>query len=44
MGSQSAGAFFGESMFYRVAQASKIALVALVQDLRARKFVLLDTA
>lgn len=37
------GAFFGESMFHRVTDASKIALVALVQHLRARKFALLDT-
>jgi len=37
------GAFFGESMFHCVTDASKIALVALVQHLRARKFVLLDT-
>jgi len=37
------GAFFGESMFHRVTDASKVALVALVQRLRARKFVLLDT-
>ena len=37
------GAFFGESMFHRVTDASKIALVALVQYLRAKKFVLLDT-
>ena len=37
------GAFFGESMFHRVTDASKIALVALVAQLRARKFVLLDT-
>jgi len=37
------GAFFGESMFHRVTDASKIALVALVDHLRARKFVLLDT-
>jgi leucyl/phenylalanyl-tRNA--protein transferase len=37
------GAFFGESMFHRVTNASKIALVALVEHLRARKFVLLDT-
>ena len=36
------GAFFGESMFHRVTDASKIALVALVEHLRARKFVLLD--
>lgn len=37
------GAFFGESMFHNVTDASKIALVALVERLRARKFVLLDT-
>jgi leucyl/phenylalanyl-tRNA--protein transferase len=37
------GAFFGESMFHRVRDASKIALVALVERLRARKFALLDT-
>ena len=37
------GGFFGESMFHRVTDASKIALVALVEHLRARKFVLLDT-
>jgi leucyl/phenylalanyl-tRNA---protein transferase len=37
------GAFFGESMFHRVTDASKIALVALVEHLRVRKFTLLDT-
>jgi leucyl/phenylalanyl-tRNA--protein transferase len=37
------GAFFGESMFHYVTDASKIALVALVAHLRARKFALLDT-
>jgi leucyl/phenylalanyl-tRNA---protein transferase len=37
------GAFFGESMFYRVTDASKITLVALMEHLRARKFVLVDT-
>jgi leucyl/phenylalanyl-tRNA--protein transferase len=37
------GAFFGESMFHRVADASKVALAALVERLRARGFVLLDT-
>jgi len=37
------GAFFGESMFHSVTDASKIALVVLVEHLRARKFVLLDT-
>ena len=37
------GAFFGESMFHRVNDASKIALVALVERLRARGYALLDT-
>lgn len=37
------GAFFGESMFTRVTNASKVALVALVERLKARGFVLLDT-
>ena len=37
------GAFFGESMFHDVTDASKVALCALVERLRARKFVLLDT-
>jgi leucyl/phenylalanyl-tRNA---protein transferase len=37
------GAFFGESMFHRVTDASKVTLVVLVEHLRARKFVLLDT-
>jgi leucyl/phenylalanyl-tRNA--protein transferase len=37
------GAFFGESMFTRISNASKVALVALVDRLRARGFVLLDT-
>jgi leucyl/phenylalanyl-tRNA--protein transferase len=37
------GAFFGESMFHRVPDASKVALVALVERLRARGFALLDT-
>ena len=37
------GAFFGESMFRRVRDASKIALVHLVARLRAGGFVLLDT-
>jgi leucyl/phenylalanyl-tRNA---protein transferase len=35
-------AFFGESMFTRVSSASQIALVALVQRLRARGYRLLD--
>jgi len=37
------GAFFGESMFHYATDASKVALVALVERLRARGFVLLDT-
>jgi leucyl/phenylalanyl-tRNA---protein transferase len=37
------GVFFGESMFSRKTDASKIALVALVEDLRRREFKLLDT-
>lgn len=37
------GAFFGESMFHRVRDASKIALVELVEHLRTRRFALLDT-
>jgi leucyl/phenylalanyl-tRNA--protein transferase len=37
------GAFFGESMFHRETDASKIALVALVERLRARGYQLLDT-
>ncbi|MGD9846200.1 MAG: leucyl/phenylalanyl-tRNA--protein transferase [Variibacter sp.] len=36
------GAFFGESMFHRVRDASKIALVHLVARLRAGGFTLLD--
>ncbi len=37
------GAFFGESMFSRVADASKVALVHLVARLRLFGFTLLDT-
>lgn len=37
------GAFFGESMFHTVTDASKVALVALVDRLRARGYTLLDT-
>ena len=37
------GAFFGESMFHRTTGASKIALWALIERMRARKFILLDT-
>lgn len=36
------GAFFGESMFSRATDASKVALVHLVGHLRARGFALLD--
>ncbi len=37
------GAFFGESMFSRVADASKVALAHLVERLKERRFQLLDT-
>jgi leucyl/phenylalanyl-tRNA--protein transferase len=37
------GAFFGESMFHMAPQASKVALVHLVQRLRERGYELLDT-
>ena len=37
------GAFFGESMFHRKTDASKVALVALVERMKQRGFVLLDT-
>ena len=37
------GAFFGESMFARVNDASKVAFVALVEHLRAQGFLLLDS-
>jgi leucyl/phenylalanyl-tRNA--protein transferase len=37
------GAFFGESMFHRATDASKSALVALVERLRGRGYALLDT-
>lgn len=36
------GAFFGESMFSRVSEASKVCLVALVERLKRGGFVLLD--
>ena len=41
--SASAAAFFGESMFHRVTDASKVALVHLVDRLRNRGYELLDT-
>lgn len=37
------GAFFGESMFYRADNASKVALVHLVEQMKAGGFTLLDT-
>lgn len=37
------GAFFGESMFFRVSNASKVTLVHLVRQLRAGGYILLDT-
>ena len=37
------GAFFGESMFHRAKDASKAALVGLVEQLRTRGYTLLDT-
>ena len=42
-GVSTGGAFFGESMFHDVTDASKVALCALVERLRARRFLLLDT-
>jgi leucyl/phenylalanyl-tRNA--protein transferase len=36
------GAFFGESMFHHVTDASKVVLAALVDRLRDRRFALLD--
>ena len=36
------GAFFGESMFHRITDASKIALAMLVTRMKQRGFVLLD--
>jgi leucyl/phenylalanyl-tRNA---protein transferase len=36
------GAFFGESMFHHVTDASKVVLAALADRLRARGFTLLD--
>lgn len=37
------GAFFGESMFSRKSDASKLAFIALVEHLRERHFLLLDS-
>ncbi len=36
------GAFIGESMFFRIPDGSKVAMVKLVEHLRSRKFVLFD--
>jgi len=36
------GAFFGESMFSKISQASKAALVTLLKHLKEKEFVLLD--
>lgn len=36
------GAFIGESMFFNIPNASKIAMVKLVEHLRSQKFILFD--
>ncbi|MBD2559082.1 MULTISPECIES: leucyl/phenylalanyl-tRNA--protein transferase [Nostoc] len=36
------GAFIGESMFYRIPEGSKVAMVKLVERLRQREFVFFD--
>ncbi len=36
------GAFFGESMFSKISQASKIALIKLIEHLNEKNFTLLD--
>ncbi|WP_026735701.1 leucyl/phenylalanyl-tRNA--protein transferase [Fischerella sp. PCC 9605] len=36
------GAFIGESMFYRIPEGSKVAMVKLVERLRERGFVMFD--
>lgn len=36
------GAFIGESMFYRIPDGSKVAMVKLVEHLRERRFLLFD--
>lgn len=35
-------AFIGESMFYRIPEGSKVAMVKLVEHLRSRNFILFD--
>lgn len=37
------GAFMGESMFHLVTDASKVSLVYLIERMRERKFILLDS-
>lgn len=37
------GAFFGESMFSRMTEASKVALAFLIERMKRRQFILLDT-
>ena len=36
------GAFIGESMFYRITEGSKVAMVKLVEHLRKKQYVLFD--
>lgn len=36
------GAFIGESMFFRISEGSKVALVKLVEHLRSRQFLVFD--
>jgi leucyl/phenylalanyl-tRNA---protein transferase len=36
------GAFIGESMFFRISEGSKVAMVKLVERLRKKQFVLFD--
>ncbi|ACK65941.1 leucyl/phenylalanyl-tRNA/protein transferase [Rippkaea orientalis PCC 8801] len=36
------GAFIGESMFYRIPEGSKVAMVKLVEHLKKRNFILFD--
>jgi leucyl/phenylalanyl-tRNA--protein transferase len=36
------GAFIGESMFYRIPEGSKVAMVKLVEQLRCKEFILFD--
>ena len=36
------GAFIGESMFYRITEGSKVAMVELVEHLRKRQYIMFD--